>query len=202
MIIDFHAHIFPDHMAAGVIDKLSRLSRSIAFTDGTFNVLAHSMDNANIDLSIILPVATNDHQVKKLNDLAARSNERQSKTFTLGAMHPDFTNYAEELSRIAQLGLKGIKIHPVYQQTNIDDIKFLRILDRAAELNLFVVTHAGADIGFPGAVHCRQFQSDRRAYGRLEELGRSVDNPRRHQRFHRYRLFNRQNCSARRLSME
>ena len=154
MIIDFHAHIFPDHMAAGVIDKLSRLSRSIAFTDGTLNGLTRSMHNANIDLSIVLPVATNDHQVKKLNDISARNNEQHSNVFMLGAMHPDFTNYAEELSRIAQLGLKGIKIHPVYQETNIDDIKFLRILDRAAEVGLFVVTHAGADIGFPGVEHC------------------------------------------------
>ena len=51
-------------------------------------------------------------------------------------------------------GLKGIKIHPVYQDTNLDDAKFLRILDRAAELDLIVVTHAGLDIGFPNVIRC------------------------------------------------
>ena len=154
MIIDIHTHIFPDHMAAEVIDKLSRLSRSVAFTDGTVDGLKRSMDTAHIDKAIVLPVATNARQVTKLNDLAARSNEHNTNVFTLGTMHPEYTNYIDELSRIKSLGLKGFKIHPVYQETNIDDIKFLRILDRAAELDLVVITHAGNDIGFPGVIRC------------------------------------------------
>ena len=74
--------------------------------------------------------------------------------FSLGSIHPDFTNYRAELARVKNFGLKGIKIHPVYQDTNLDDAKFLRILDRAAELDLIVVTHAGLDIGFPKSVRC------------------------------------------------
>jgi len=58
------------------------------------------------------------------------------------------------LSRIKNYGFKGIKIHPVYQNTDIDDIKYLRIFDRAAELNLIVIAHAGLDIGFPEIVRC------------------------------------------------
>ena len=154
MIIDIHTHVFPDHMAAKVLDKWSRMSRSLPFTDGTLDGLRRSMDKAGIDRSIVLPVATNDHQVEKINDLSARSNEKISDVIMFGAMHPDYSNYVDELSRIVRLGLKGIKIHPVYQQTDIDNIKFLRIIDRAAELGLIVITHAGADIGFPGVVRC------------------------------------------------
>ena len=154
MIIDMHTHTFPDHMAAKVIDKLSRLSRSVAFTDGTLDGLRRSMDDAQIDLSIVLPVATNDHQVEHINDSSARITEAHSNVISFGCMHPDYLNYVDELSRVKRLGLKGIKIHPIYQETDIDDIKFLRILDRAAELGLIVVTHAGLDIGFPGVVHC------------------------------------------------
>ena len=58
------------------------------------------------------------------------------------------------MGRIANNGIKGIKIHPVYQDVDIDDIKFLKILDRAAELGLIVLMHAGDDIGFPGVVRC------------------------------------------------
>ena len=154
MIIDMHTHTFPDHMAAKVIDKLSRLSRSVAFTDGTLDGLRRSMDDAQIDLSIVLPVATNEHQVEHINDSSARITEAHSNVISFGCMHPDYLNYVDELSRVKRLGLKGIKIHPIYQETDIDDIKFLRILDRAAELGLIVVTHAGSDIGFPGVVHC------------------------------------------------
>ena len=156
MIIDMHTHVFPDKIAAAVVDKLSRISRTPAFTDGTVGGLRRSMDAAQIDLSVILPVATNTSQVEKINSSAAALNEQFAGkgVFSLGSIHPEFLNWRAELSRVKNFGLKGIKIHPVYQATNLDDVKFLRILDRAAELNLIVVTHAGLDIGFPGEVRC------------------------------------------------
>ena len=156
MIIDFHTHIFPDKISAAVIDKLSRTSRTKYFSDGTLDGLKKSMFAAQIDLSIILPVATNKNQVEKINSSAAALNEKFSGegVFSFASIHPDCDDYREELSRVKNHGLKGIKIHPVYQDTNLDDTKYMRILDRAAELNLIVVTHAGLDIGFPGVVRC------------------------------------------------
>ena len=154
--IDIHTHIFPEKISAEVIEKLSRVSRSKNFTDGTFKGLKKSMDAAQINFSVILPVATNTKQVEKINSNSADLNEKffGEGIISLGCIHPDFANYREELSHLKSHGLKGIKIHPVYQDTNLDDVKFLRILDRAAELDLIVVTHAGLDIGFPGVVRC------------------------------------------------
>ncbi|MBQ7971296.1 MAG: amidohydrolase family protein, partial [Clostridia bacterium] len=40
------------------------------------------------------------------------------------------------------------------QGADIDDIRYLRIFGQAASLGLWVVTHAGDDIGFPGLVRC------------------------------------------------
>ena len=151
MIIDMHTHIFPDSMAAKVIDKLSRTSRTKNFTDGTINGLKNSMKIFNVDCSVILPVATNFHQVEKINSSSKFSNH---ELIYFGAIHPDYENFSEELLRIKNLGCKGIKIHPIYQDTDVDDIKYLRIFERAAELDLIVVTHAGLDIGFPGIMRC------------------------------------------------
>ena len=156
MIIDMHTHIFPEKISENVIEKLSRVAGIPAFTDGTLNGLKSSMDAAQINLSVILPVATNPKQVEKINSSSAALNEKffGEGIISLGCIHPDYTNYREELSRVKNYGLKGIKIHPVYQDTNLDDTKYMRILDRAAELDLIVVTHAGLDIGFPGVVRC------------------------------------------------
>lgn len=156
MIIDMHTHVFPDKIAAGVIEKLSRASKSRAFTDGTIGALINSTKVAGVDKSIVLPVATNTHQVGKINDSAASINENYSARgiFSFGCIHPDSENFRAELGRIKNLGLKGVKIHPVYQGVDIDDVRFLRIFERAAELDLIVVTHAGLDIGFPGVVRC------------------------------------------------
>ena len=156
MIIDMHTHIFPEKISEYVIEKLSRTSRTKYFSDGTLKGLKSSMEAAQINYSVILPVATTAKQVEKINSSAAALNEENfgDGIISFGCIHPDFTNYREELSRVKNYGLKGIKIHPVYQDINLDDVKFLRILDRAAELDLIVVTHAGLDIGFPGVVRC------------------------------------------------
>lgn len=169
MIIDMHTHIFPNEISANVIEKLSRIAGIPAFTDGTLDGLKKYMDAAQINCSVILPVATTTKQVEKINSSAAAINEQfaDAGIISFGCIHPDFMNYREELDRVKNCGLKGIKIHPVYQDTNLDDAKFLRIIYRAAELGLIVVTHAGLDIGFPGAVRCSP-QMIKRA---VEEVG-------------------------------
>ena len=156
MIVDFHTHIFPDKIAASTIETLSNKSHSTPFTDGTLNGLMNSMKNFGVDVSIILPVATKPAQVIKINDNAAQINEKfySQGIISFAAIHPDFETFRAELSRVKNLGFKGIKIHPVYQDTDLDDKKFLRIFDRAAELDLIVVTHAGLDIGFPNVIRC------------------------------------------------
>ena len=156
MIIDIHTHTFPERIAAGTIDKLSRTAHIRPFTDGTEKQLLASMEQAGVDLSVIIPVATAARQVEKVNDASARLNEvyHGKGLFSFGCMHPEYEGWHEELARIRDLGLKGIKLHPVYQGVDIDDIRFLRIIERAASLGLIVITHSGLDVGFPGVVHC------------------------------------------------
>ncbi len=149
MIIDFHTHTFPDKIAPRAIDKLSHEAHLVPHTDGTASCLAASAKEAGIDLSVILPVATSPEQVVNINDSALRINGEGSALLSFASMHPDFGKYKKELLRIKEHGFKGIKLHPVYQKTDIDDISFLRILSCAAELDLIVVTHAGLDVGFP-----------------------------------------------------
>ena len=163
MVIDFHTHTFPDKIAAGAIRSLSEKAHIEPCTDATSAQLRRSMDEAGIDLSIVLPVATAMRQVVHINDSALKENETASRTgiLSFGCMHPDFEDYKEELVRIKERGMKGIKIHPPYQGVRLDDIRYLRILDQAASLGLIVVTHAGEDIGLPGVFNCTPRMSRR-----------------------------------------
>lgn len=153
MTIDFHTHIFPDAMAEKVIVPMGRSSRVKHYADGTAAGLLASMDRAGVDWSVVLPVATNAGQVERLNATSAEANEifAGRGLFSFGAMHPDYADYKAELARVKDRGLKGVKIHPPYQQVPLDDPRCLRILERCAELDLIVVTHAGVDVGVPGA---------------------------------------------------
>lgn len=168
MTIDMHTHTFPEKIAAGTLQKLSAVSHTRPFTDGTASGLVRSMGEAGVDLSIVLPVATAPRQVERINDSSAGLNRGAGETnvFHFGCMHPDFEGWHAELARVKELGLKGVKLHPVYQETDFDDPRYLRILDRAGELGLIVVTHAGLDVGYPGAVRCSP-EMVRRAVGQV-----------------------------------
>lgn len=156
MIIDMHTHSFPEKLAASTLEKLSAASHTRPFTNGTPGGLQASMREAGVGLSVVLPVATSPRQVEHVNDASARLNETAEETglLSFGCMHPDYEGWREELARVKALGMKGIKLHPVYQGADLDDPRYLRILDRAGELGLVVVTHAGLDVGFPGVVRC------------------------------------------------
>ncbi|MBE6562333.1 MAG: metal-dependent hydrolase [Ruminococcaceae bacterium] len=154
MKIDFHTHTFPEKIAEAAISKLSAASNTVPFTDGTENGLLSSMEKAGIDLSVVLPVATNPLKVTKINETSAAANEASEKILHFGCVHPLCENIEGEVRRAADLGLRGIKIHPVYQGVDICEERFLRILYTAGENDLIVVTHAGDDIGFPGEKKC------------------------------------------------
>ena len=156
MVIDIHTHTFPAQLAAATVDKLERLSHTRSFSDGTAAGLRASMARAGVDACLILPVATAPRQVVHINDSSALINGRgpESGLWSFGCIHPDFDGWKQELARIAALGMKGVKLHPVYQGVDLDDKRYLRILERCGELGLAVITHAGLDVGFPGVERC------------------------------------------------
>lgn len=149
MIIDIHAHTFPDKLAPRVIPQLEKLSLTTAYTDGTVGGLQKSMAEASVDISVIQPVATSAAQVISCNDFAYELNCTHDNLISFGAMHPDFSDYKAELLRMKNLGLKGVKLHPNYQNCYFDDIRYKRIVDAATALDLIILIHAGIDIGLP-----------------------------------------------------
>lgn len=162
MIIDIHTHIFPDKIA---YKTLRRMEQSIYECQGIKvnaeatalrSDLSKTTIEAGIDKSIICPVATNITQPAKLNALASEINETTDEThlFSFGAIHPDNENYKEIIDDIVARDLKGVKLHPDYQDKLFSDIKYQRIVDYAAEKDLVIVIHAGEDIGIPAEIHC------------------------------------------------
>ncbi|MDO4188451.1 MAG: amidohydrolase family protein [Lachnospiraceae bacterium] len=153
MIIDFHTHTFPEKIAEKALKNLSNTSRAIPYTDGTVSDRLNSMKKAGIDISINLAVATKASQVEGINDIAiaSTSNGISEGIIEFGSMHIEYENVKDELKRLSDNGVKGIKIHPAFYQKDIIDSRIKNIIYEAQALNLIVITHAGWDIGFPEA---------------------------------------------------
>ncbi len=153
-IIDFHTHVFPDKIAGRTIEKLEGISHYKAYTDGTFDGLCREMDESGVSLSVIQPVVTKPEQFKSVNSYAAMINVKYTDKLSFGGIHPDCSNYKREIDEIVSMGLKGIKLHPDYQNHNFNDIEYKHIVDYASDRGLITLVHAGVDIGYPDPVHC------------------------------------------------
>lgn len=53
---------------------------------------------------------------------------------SFGGIHPESENYKQELQEIKSLGMKGIKLHPDYQEMYFNDIRYKRLVSYASEL--------------------------------------------------------------------
>lgn len=160
MVIDFHTHIFPEKIAARTIEKLETAADIKAYTNGTLDDLLSSMKEAGVDLSVVLPVVTRPEQFETVNQYAVEIS-KQKGILSFGGIHPYMENYKEGLQTIKRLGLKGIKLHPDYQNVMIDDEHMIHLIQEAIKLDLIVVLHAGVDVGFPDIVHARPEASAR-----------------------------------------
>lgn len=152
MIVDFHTHMFPERIAEDAVRGLSDVCGIHAYTNGTYGGLFNSTKAAGIDLSIALPVVTRPSQYGTIAQFAREHQDGPILSFA--GVHPADSNAESALVNLSKMGIKGIKLHPDYQDAYFNDIRYKRIVARASELGLITVVHAGVDAKCPHNVHC------------------------------------------------
>ena len=151
MIIDFHAHVFPDELAPkamkALVEEIDNLYPPV--NDGTVGGLLRNMDEWHIDVSVILPVVTKQSQTRKANEWIARAASRHpERLVAFGGIYPHTDDYKRDIDFAAGLGLKGLKFHAEYQGFVLDDRHMLRIYDYALGKDMILLHHAGYDPAF------------------------------------------------------
>lgn len=154
MRIDFHTHVFPDRIAEKTIELLAEKGSVTPFSDGTVAGLLRRMKDAEVDLSVNLPVLTSPKQFDSVNHFAAELNATSCGILSFAGIHPLCEDVEGKMKWIRAQGFLGVKIHPDYQETYIDDESYVRILSAAKDQDLIVVTHAGVDAAYPSLVRC------------------------------------------------
>jgi uncharacterized protein len=147
MIIDFHAHAFPDAIAARAVPALAREGNIAAHTQGTTDSLLTSMDRAGIGASVICSIATRPAQFEPI--LKWSSSIQSSRLIPLPSIHPADTDTVARVRAVKDAGFAGIKMHPYYQDFFLCEERLTPLYNALSETGLFLVVHCGYDIAFP-----------------------------------------------------
>ncbi len=153
-IFDIHTHVFPDNIAPRALQHLQEKAHGLpVFNNGTrADQLRLALENGYTGM-MNCPVVTNPGQMKTVNGWVASWNAWPY--LSMGGIHPEAENVPDELIRIKELGLHGVKLHPEYQEFGLLEQRMEGIWARCEALGLPVLVHAGNDIGFPDPPHSR-----------------------------------------------
>ncbi|MEG2044857.1 MAG: TatD family hydrolase [Clostridia bacterium] len=141
-IIDFHTHVFPDKIAQKAVYSISdfySFPRERAFK-GNIEELVSLAKSAGVDYVVTCSTATTKKQVESINTWIATL--KSDTVFPLGTLHPEYSDIEGEVERIIALGLYGIKLHPDFQEFNIDDEKAENIYKIVGD-RLPILIHTG-----------------------------------------------------------
>ena len=144
---DFHVHAFPDELAGKAVSRLEELARLKAALDGRISSLLASMETAGVGRSVILSIASRPSQFESI--LAWSRIIASDRIVPFLSVHPSDPEAAEKVRTAAENGFKGLKLHPYYQDCDLDDPAVYPIYSAMEETGLVCVSHTGFDTSYP-----------------------------------------------------
>lgn len=143
MVIDVHAHIFPDAIAEKASVSISKFYDIPVRQGGSVDALLRLGDEAGIDKFVVHSVATTPAHVRSVNTFIANSVKAHPDRFIgFGSLHPDMENAPDAVKHMQDEGLRGVKLHPDMQLFAMDEDRALKLFESfAGQLPLLV--HAG-----------------------------------------------------------
>lgn len=143
MIIDFHAHVFPDKVAPHVIGELKTKGGFDVASDGTVEGLTSYMTGTELDHVVAMGVAVRPDLVTKTNDWLISIND--PKIIPFGSVHPDTPQPHKEIERLRQNGIKGLKFHSPFQQFRPDEKRMMPIYEAMGN-DMVAFFHVGSGL--------------------------------------------------------
>ena len=146
-IIDAHAHIYPEKIAAKATDTIGVFyDIKMEMPAGTADRLVEVGQRAGISRYVVHSVATTARQVRSINEFIKRETEAHPEFIGFITLHQDLSEEEifAEVELAVQNNMRGIKLHPDFQKFNIDD-EVAEKFYRAAEGRLPILFHVGDD---------------------------------------------------------
>lgn len=138
MIIDAHAHIWPDAIAEVALSA-NRLPDLTARGDGTVGGLAADMRASGVSISCCLGIANQARHVDSVNRFVAGLTA--DNRFGFGTVHVELS-VEENLASLRRHGVQAVKIHPLFQGFGLDHPRLWEIFEAMGD-EFAVITHVG-----------------------------------------------------------
>ena len=142
--IDSHVHIYPDKIAAKAAKGIGKFYDITIHHDGSLTQMIAEEDRAGISRVIAHSVATTPTQVAHINEFIMSARDTYpDRIIPFAALHPDTPDMENVLKGIVAAGFKGIKLHPDFQEFQLDEPRALRMFSLIAAAKLPVLIHTG-----------------------------------------------------------
>ena len=145
-IIDFHAHIYPDKIAAKATESVGNFYNiPMSGSCGSVGKLLEYGRLGGTTRYVVHSVATSVAQVRAINEFIAGQCRLHPEMLGFGAYHPDMTpeQAQENLDHIVSLGLRGVKVHPDFQRFRIDDRRQYPFYEMLSARGIPILFHTG-----------------------------------------------------------
>jgi uncharacterized protein len=173
-VIDIHVHIQPLEMfnarARELIERGRRDYAEVVEVSSNPAAFLKYLDRAGVERAGLINYVSPDviGFPNEVNDWVARyASAEPDRLIAFGSVHPRYVrDAAGETERLAEIGIRGLKIHPAHQLFAPNAYRdglgpLAAIYDRAQALGMPVMIHTGTSV-FPGArnVYCQPILAD------------------------------------------
>lgn len=142
MLTDIHTHAFRPDIARKAVQFLQVHYGIVPQGTGLIDDLLARQKQAGIQRCAVHTAAMTPFQVRPANQWALELQQAHPEVVAFGSVHPDYLAWEAELDQLEQNGIKGLKLHPDFQNVRLDSPAMMEIFE-AAEGRFTVMVHVG-----------------------------------------------------------
>lgn len=142
MRTDIHTHAFRSPIAHKAVEHLHNHYGIDPVGNGLIEDLLARLKSAGIERCTVHTAAMTPGQVRPANNWAIELQQAYPQVVAFGSVHPDHKAWESELDRLERKGVRGLKIHPEFQNVRLDSPGMMRIFEAARDRFIFMI-HIG-----------------------------------------------------------
>ena len=143
-VINAHCHIYPEKIASKAVKGIRDFYDLDMSLNGKVDNLIEDGNKVGVVHYLVHSVATTPKQVRSINEFISNVVKECPDLFTgFGTLHPDSDDIEGDFEHLIDLGLKGVKLHPDFQQFALNEEKAFKLGEVINEGNVPVLIHCG-----------------------------------------------------------